>query len=62
MKVTLKKTVGIILILVGILGMILPILPGVWFIPLGLNLVGLKLVINRQKPWREIVKLKPKKN
>ena len=61
-KIMLKRAVGIILIVLGILGMILPVLPGVWFIPLGLGLLGWKLVINRKKPWKEIIKLTLKKN
>lgn len=55
-----KRGVGILLIILGILGMILPVLPGVWFIPLGLELLGWKLVIDRKKPWREIFKIKNK--
>lgn len=61
LKTTLKRIFGIFLIVVGILGMILPILPGVWLIPVGLQLLGWKLVINRKKPWREMIKLKLRK-
>lgn len=59
-KKKLKKALGIFLIVLGILGMILPILPGVWFIPLGLELLGWRLVINRKKPWREMISLRDK--
>jgi len=62
MKVRLKRIVGIFLIVLGILGLILPVLPGVWFIPLGVELLGWKLVINRKKSWSEMIRLKPKKN
>ena len=61
MKATLKRITGILLIVVGILGMILPILPGVWLIPLGLQLLGWRLVINRKKSWSEMIKLKRRK-
>jgi uncharacterized protein YqgC (DUF456 family) len=61
MKLTLKRIVGILLIVVGILGMILPIMPGVWLIPVGLQLLGWRLVINRKKSWLEMIKLKRRK-
>lgn len=54
-KLTLKKALGIFLIILGIAGMILPILPGVWFIPIGLELLGWRLVIDRKKPWSKII-------
>lgn len=53
---TLKGVLGIFLIVFGITGMILPVLPGWWFIPIGLQLLGLKLVINRKKPWDSQIK------
>lgn len=62
LKNQLKKVAGILLIVLGILGVILPILPGAWFIPLGLQLLGWRLVINRKKSWSEMIKLKPRKN
>ena len=39
----LRKTVGIGLIVLGILGLILPILPGVIPLAIGLELVGVRL-------------------
>lgn len=57
-KKNLKKALGVFLIVFGVLGMILPILPGVWLIPVGLQLLGLRLVIDRKKPWREIFTLR----
>lgn len=54
-KLTLKKLLGVSLIILGIAGMILPILPGVWFIPIGLELLGWRLVIDRKKPWSKII-------
>lgn len=55
-----KKALGIFLVVFGILGVILPILPGWWVIPIGLELLGWRLIINRKKPWREIITLKDK--
>lgn len=57
-KSTGKTIFGISLIVVGIAGMILPILPGWWVALIGLQILGWKLVVDRQKPWREIVSLK----
>lgn len=56
-KKNLKRALGIFLIVFGIAGMILPILPGVWVIPIGLELLGWRLIIDRKKPWSEIIKL-----
>ncbi len=55
-----KKALGVFLVVFGILGVILPILPGWWVIPIGLELLGWRLIINRKKPWREIITLKDK--
>jgi len=56
-KINFKRALGIFLIIFGICGLILPILPGVWVIPIGLELLGWRLVIDRKKPWREIFTL-----
>lgn len=56
-KRNLKRALGIFLVVFGVAGMILPILPGVWLIPVGLQLLGWRLVIDRKKPWSEIIKL-----
>jgi len=59
-KRTLRRSLGIFLIIFGILGLILPILPGVWVIPIGIELLGWRLVIDRKKPWKEFIRLKKK--
>ena len=59
-KKNLKRALGIFLIVFGVAGMVLPILPGVWFIPIGLQLLGWRLVIDPKKPWREITTFKDK--
>ncbi|MFZ2199386.1 MAG: hypothetical protein WAV40_01185 [Microgenomates group bacterium] len=59
-KKNLKRAFGIFLIIFGILGLILPILPGVWVIPIGLELLGWRLVIDRKKPWQKIISLRDK--
>lgn len=61
LKQTLKKALGIFLIIFGITAAILPFLPGWWFIPIGLQLIGVKLVFDARRPWRTITELrKPK--
>lgn len=59
-KKNLKRALGIFLIVFGVLGLILPILPGWWVIPIGLELLGWRLIIDRKKPWREIISLRDK--
>ncbi len=59
-KKKLKKALGVFLVIFGILGLILPILPGVWVIPIGLELLGWRLIIDHKKPWSEMIKLRDK--
>lgn len=59
-KKNLKRALGIFLVIFGIAGLILPILPGWWVIPIGLELLGWRLIIDRKKPWSEIVSLRDK--
>ncbi|TXH02777.1 MAG: hypothetical protein E6R05_03720 [Candidatus Moraniibacteriota bacterium] len=61
-KNTLRTALGIFLIIFGIAGMILPVLPGWWVALIGLEILGWKLVIDRHKPWSEMIKLKHKKS
>ncbi len=61
-KSKLRTALGVFLIVFGIAGMILPILPGVWLIPIGLQLLGWKMVIDRKKPWGKIISFKERKN
>lgn len=57
-KTVIKTALGVILIFFGLLGLIFPILPGWWVILIGLQLLGLKLVIDRKKPWTKIISFK----
>lgn len=59
-KKNFKRALGIFLIIFGILGLILPILPGVWVIPIGIELLGWRLVIDRKKSWSGFIRLKKK--
>ena len=60
LKKNLKRALGIFLVVFGIAGLILPILPGWWVIPIGLELLGWRLIIDRKKPWKEIITLRDK--
>lgn len=59
-KKNLKRAFGVFLVIFGVAGLILPILPGWWVIPIGLELLGWRLIIDRKKPWREIISLRDK--
>lgn len=59
-KTTLRTAFGVFLIVFGLAGMILPILPGWWVALIGLEILGWKLVIDRHKPWKEMIKFKNK--
>lgn len=56
-KKNLKRAIGIFLIIFGICGIILPILPGWWVGVIGLELLGWRLVFDRKKPWSQIITL-----
>ncbi len=57
-KTTRNTVFGVSLIVFGIAGMILPILPGWWVALIGLQILGWKLVVDRQKPWRQVISFK----
>ena len=50
----LRKTVGVALIIFGILGLILPIVPGVSPLAIGLELVGVRLAFFDRFFTREV--------
>lgn len=43
-KLQIKKLIGIILIIIGLFGFVLPILPGWLFLLIGLEFIGINLV------------------
>lgn len=53
-KQALKKILGIFLILFGITAIIVPFLPGWWFIPIGLQILGVKLVFDARRPLESL--------
>ncbi|MBN1505298.1 MAG: hypothetical protein JW955_00545 [Sedimentisphaerales bacterium] len=49
-----RKTVGVILIVLGVLALLTPLTPGSWLIPIGLELVGLRLLLqDKLLTWAE---------
>lgn len=40
----LRRTVGIILILIGLLGLVMPVIPGIVFVVIGLEFFGMRLL------------------
>jgi uncharacterized protein YqgC (DUF456 family) len=61
-KTIIKKTFGTFLIALGVLGLIFPILPGWWVIIIGLQILGFTLVVDRKKPWTQIISFKSKQD
>ena len=45
MKKIAKQTVGIILIVLGLVALLTPLSPGSWLIPLGLEVLGLRILL-----------------
>lgn len=47
-----KKTIGIVLVLLGFLALVTPATPGSWLIPIGLELLGLRMLLaDRLLAW-----------
>jgi len=59
-KSTAQMVFGVLFIVFGVAGMILPVLPGWWVALIGLQLLGWIMVIDRHKPWRKIISFKHK--
>lgn len=45
MKQITKKVVGVILIILGLAALLTPLTPGSWLIPIGLELLGLRILL-----------------
>jgi hypothetical protein len=61
-KAVIKAVFGVTLIVIGLIGLIFPILPGWWVILIGFQILGFKIVIDRKKPWSEIISFKREKD
>jgi hypothetical protein len=52
MRKIVKKVVGVILVIVGFLALVTPLTPGSWLIPIGLELLGWRLILqDRLLAW-----------
>lgn len=50
----LKKVIGVLLILLGLFALLTPFTPGSWLIFVGLELVGIRFVLNDK--WQRWIK------
>ena len=51
-KIGVKKTIGVLLIVIGLLALITPFTPGSWLIFVGLELFGFRMLFwNKIKSW-----------
>jgi len=51
-KITVKKIIGILLIVIGLLALITPFTPGAWLIFVGLELFGFRILFwDKIKAW-----------
>ena len=48
MKVIIKKTIGVILIIAGLLALLTPFTPGSWLALIGLELLGIRKYVFRK--------------
>jgi hypothetical protein len=48
MKTIVKKAVGIILVIVGLVALLTPLTPGSWLALIGLELLGVRMLIERK--------------
>lgn len=48
----IKKTIGILLIVIGLLALVTPFTPGSWLIFIGLEFIGIRIVFwDKIKAW-----------
>jgi hypothetical protein len=48
----LKLVVGVLCVVVGLAALLTPLTPGSWLIPIGLELLGLRILLaNKLQPW-----------
>lgn len=53
---TLRKTAGVLLLIIGLAALVTPLTPGSWLIFVGLELLGLRLLVNNElrKYWGNV--------
>ncbi len=53
-KPKIKKTVGVILILIGLVAFFTPLTPGSWIAIIGLELLGIRILFfDKLKSWKK---------
>mgnify|MGYP001562675689 CR=1 FL=1 len=53
-KPKIKKVVGVILILIGLIALITPLTPGSWLVIIGLELLGIRILFfDKLKFWKK---------
>jgi len=51
-KIRIKKIIGILVIVIGLLALVTPFTPGSWLIFVGLELFGFRMLFwDKIKPW-----------
>jgi len=45
MRRIIKKTIGVVLVILGLVALLTPLTPGSWLIPIGLELLGLRILL-----------------
>jgi hypothetical protein len=48
MKRVIRTAIGVLLIVIGLVALVTPLTPGSWLVPIGLELLGLRLLIQRR--------------
>ena len=48
MKRILRIVLGVMLVILGLVALVTPLTPGSWLVPIGLELLGLRLLIQRK--------------
>ena len=45
MKRIARNTIGVVLVILGLLALVTPVTPGSWLIPIGLEILGLRILL-----------------
>lgn len=54
LKRVVRTTIGVILVLLGLMALFTPLTPGSWLVPIGLEILGLRILLERRvRAWAE---------
>lgn len=48
MRRVVKKTIGVVLVILGLVALLTPATPGSWLIPIGLELLGVRILLAKK--------------